>query len=162
MNLQSVAQASLALITVSAIATSVALVAAPRSGGREVAEALPGPAPDAPAAPRLRADSLARLIAQRNVFRANRSAASARFDPHGPEGSAAPPPAPRPAPVVAGILSSAEPAVLIEGIPGVEGTRVLRVGERVGDYVIRLITADRVVIAGRDTTWTLPIRSRFQ
>jgi hypothetical protein len=63
---------------------------------------------------------------------------------------------------LAGIMMGAEPAALVDGLPGTEGTRVLRTGEHVGDFVVRQIAPDRVVIVGRDTTWTLRVRTRFQ
>jgi len=122
-----------------------------------------GPAPDASTSASVSPDSLARAIAVHDPFRAARAPASVRFDPEaGAPG--APPPfvAPRPTFTLAGIMMGAEPTALVDGLPGTEGTRVLRVGERVGDYVMRAIERDRVVIAGRDTTWTLRVRTRFQ
>ena len=154
----------LALVTCACLACAALFVLAP-AGGIERGEAVSivGPAPDRPRPARVSADSIARSIAARNVFRAARAPASVRFDPRGADGNVHQPPAPpRPAPVVAGIMIGAEPAVLLEGIPGVEGTRVLRAGERVGDYLVRTITPERVVIASRDTTWTLRVRTRFQ
>jgi hypothetical protein len=63
---------------------------------------------------------------------------------------------------LAGIMMGSDPTALIDGIPGTEGTRVLRAGERVGDFVVRQIAPDRVVIASKDSTWTLRVRTRFQ
>lgn len=131
------------------------------------AEGAPEPVATVPATasvPRAAPDSLARLIAARNPFRANRSPATVRFDPRGTEGGGPPPQldhAPRPPLVLAGIMLGSEPAALLDGLPGASATTVLRAGERAGDYLVRSITADAVVIVGRDTTWTLRLRSRF-
>lgn len=121
-----------------------------------------GPAPESAAPPLLNADSLARAIAARDPFRASRSPATVRFNPDAAAQGAPPPVVQRPILSLAGILMGAEPAALVDGLPGTEGTRVLRAGEHVGDFVVRQIAPDRVVIAGRDTTWTLRVRTRFQ
>jgi hypothetical protein len=108
-------------------------------------------------------DSLARLVAGRDPFRLMRSPASARFDPVTNAPGAPPPPMPpRPALSLAGIVMGAEPSALVEGIPGSDRPRLLRIGERAGDFLVRQITAERVIIAGHDTTWTLRVRNRYQ
>jgi hypothetical protein len=110
-------------------------------------------------------DSLARLVSGKNPFRASRSPAGVAFDPRAAAmlGSAPIPPAPaRPPLSLAGLLLGDQPAALIEGLPGVEGARLMRLGERAGEYQVRSITNDRVVVAGRDTTWTLRLRTRHQ
>lgn len=129
-----------------------------------------GSASAAPSAPMLSAlqppadaDSLARAIVARDPFRMGRAPSGVPFNPDAVAGATASPPprAPRPALALAGIVLGGEPQALIDGLPGVEGSRVMRVGERVGDYVLRAIAADRVVIAGPDTMWTLRVRSQF-
>lgn len=110
------------------------------------------------------ADSLARAVAQRDPFRLSRAPAAVAFDPDAPSSGGAPfqPPRPsRPPLALAGIVFGAEPLALIDGLPSVEGSRVMRVGERAGDFVMRIIAADHVVIASPDTTWTLRVRSQF-
>jgi hypothetical protein len=113
---------------------------------------------------RLRPDSLAALIVSRDPFRISRQPATVPFDPDGAARGGAPPvqPPQRPAFVLAGVVLGEEPAALVDGLPGVEGTRVMRVGERVGDYVLRAVSAERAVLAGPDTVWTLRVRSHFQ
>lgn len=107
-------------------------------------------------------DSLAATVAARDLFRATRAPAAIRFDPRASQQPAVPIAVPpRPAFVLAGILSGNETAALVDGIPGAESTRLVRAGERFGDYVIRSILNQQVVIAGRDTTWTLRVRTRF-
>jgi hypothetical protein len=110
-------------------------------------------------------DSLARLISARNPFRASRAPALVAFDPRvsGMPGVPPTPPAPpRPQLVLAGILLGPPHAALIEGLPGIEGARVMRAGERFGEYLLRAIASDHVLVAGRDTTWTLRLRNRYQ
>lgn len=119
-----------------------------------------GAAPDARGSA---ADSIAGLIVRRDPFRLTRAPAAVPFNPEAPAAMAAPlPPRPqRPALVLVGLVLGAERAALIDGLPGVEGTRVLRVGERVGEYVLRAIGAETAVIVGPDTVWTLRVRSQF-
>jgi hypothetical protein len=106
-------------------------------------------------------DSLAALITRRDPFRMSREPGAVPFNPDAAADAPPPPRAPRPPLALAGIVLGAEPLALIDGLPGLEGSRVMRVGERAGDYVLRAITADRVVIAGPDTTWTLRVRSQY-
>jgi hypothetical protein len=123
-----------------------------------------GPLSDAEQSPneRSRPDSLARAITARDPFRLGRAPSVVPFDPEPPTTGYAPPPrAPRPPLALAGILLGEEPLALIDGLPGVEGSRVMRLGERVGDFVLRAVASDHVVIAGPDTTWTLRVRSQF-
>ena len=51
---------------------------------------------------------------------------------------------------------------MVEGIPGVEGSRVLRVGDVVSGLKVKRIEADRVVIVGMDTTWVLKVREPWK
>jgi hypothetical protein len=111
---------------------------------------------------RSRPDSQARAIAARDPFRLSRAPSVVPFNPEAPTTGYAPPPRPpRPPLALAGIVLGDELLALIDGLPGVEGSRVMRLGERVGDYVLRAVASDHVVIAGPDTTWTLRVRSQF-
>jgi len=126
----------------------------------------PAPITATIAVPSVRAnrDSLAAFTASRNPFRADRRSASMPFDPAaGIPGAVAAPSRPaRPTPVLAGILLGDIPSALIDGIPGSEGTRLLRAGENAGPYRVRSIGNDMVVLQGPDTTWTLRLRRTFQ
>ncbi len=123
----------------------------PAARGTEAASAAPG-----------LADSLAQAITRRNPFRIHRSPAAVRFAPE-LAGQPLPPPPPvaRANLVLAGVVLGPEPVALIDGLPGTDGTRALRLGERHGDYRLRELSAERAVIAGPDTTYVLPVRSRY-
>ena len=147
-----------ALITVIASAAAArSLVRSPVPADTTAAEP-PAPAPGLEPGMRS-ADSIARRTIGRNPFRAHRSPAAIRFRP---EAEMAPPPPspPRPSLSVAGIVLGTDPAALIDGIPGTDGTRVLRIGESVAGYTVRSIDSTRVVVASRDTTYQLPVRNR--
>ena len=114
-----------------------------------------------PQATLVTADSLARQIAVRDPFRADRRPSAVAFEPARAEGAPPlPPPRSRPSIVVTGVLLGGTPAAILEGLPGVEGSRLLSVGDRVGEIVVRTITGDRVVVANADTSWTLPLKGR--
>lgn len=113
------------------------------------------------AVPPLRTDSLAEAATRRDPFRLARSAAPEQFSAATPPVAYAAPRPPRPQLVLVGVVLGRESAALIDGLPSLEGSRVMRLGERVGDYVLRAVASDHVVIAGPDTTWTLRVRSQF-
>jgi hypothetical protein len=122
-------------------------------------EAAPG-APRDPA-PRLAADSLAGLVA-RDPFRVARRPAPTVYDPLRLAEQLAPAP-PKPVLTVVGVVSGPEPAAVIEGLPGMEGSRVVRVGDVVGGGLrVKQIDRDRVVIVGMDTTWVLKVREPWR
>lgn len=115
------------------------------------------------------AASLATALASaraRPLFRERRRPASVAFDPEatgagGPAETASPP---KPALALSGIVrgGGAEPAAVLEGVPGAEGSTVLRRGERVAGLRVVRIGPQRVVIAGFDTTWTLTVREPWR
>jgi len=154
-------QGMLAFVTACGIALAARLLlASDQSPDVPVAAAVAG-APGVPAP--VRRDSLVQVVTARNPFRVDRSVAAAAFNPQTAAGAAPAPPAPpRPTLILAGILSGPEPAALIDGIPGQGATRVLRVGERAGDFVVRSIADGQVVVAGRDTVMTLRLRNTFR
>lgn len=105
-------------------------------------------------------DSVARAISSRNPFRADRRPSSVPFDPARQEGAPQATRPTRPSLSVAGVVLGSSPAAIIEGLPGVEGGRLLGVGERVGDFVLREVSQDRVIVSARDTTWSLRVKGR--
>jgi hypothetical protein len=105
-----------------------------------------------------RAESLARLAVNGDVFRLRRTPAGTGYDPMRGAVSEAPP-APKPQLALSGIVWGAEPAAIIEGLPGTEGPRVLRRGETVAGLCLHEITRERVTVVGLDTTWTLKVKT---
>jgi hypothetical protein len=122
-------------------------------------------APPHPAAGDPAPDTLVALAARRPLFRPARRPAAVRFDPARQEQAASPPSAPpveRPALALSGILWGAEPAAILEGLPGTEGSTVVRRGEVVGGIRVTRIEQGRVVLVGRDTTWRLEVRDPWR
>lgn len=132
----------------------VAIVAPPRVAA---AAAMPVPAPEA------HPDSLAVLVVARDPFRVTRRPAATAYDPlrRAPPAGAS---TPKPALALAGIVwdGGRDPAAVVEGFPGVDAPRAVHRGETVGGFRITAITADRVIIVGLDTTWTLTVREPWR
>lgn len=108
------------------------------------------------------ADSLAALVQAGDVFRLGHRPAPVRYDPAAgaaPEGWT-PPEAPRAALRLTGLVGGAVPAAAIEGLPGIEGGRLLKVGERVAGFRLMAIEGGRVRIVGQDTVWVLTLRQQ--
>jgi hypothetical protein len=70
-------------------------------------------------------------------------------------------PPPKPTLLVSGIVWGSAPQAVIEGLPGVDGPRVMRVGDVVAGLMVRKIEASRVEIAGMDTIWVLKVREKW-
>jgi hypothetical protein len=62
---------------------------------------------------------------------------------------------PKPRLVLRGILGGPPWDALIEGIPGREGSAVVRTGDKLAGLLIRSVRRDTVVVRGADTTWKL-------
>lgn len=118
------------------------------------------PVQGANAAPRLVAESLAPIVS-RDPFRVTRRPATAAYDPLRLAEQLTPPP-PKPLLTVVGLMGGAEPAAVVEGLPGVEGSRVVRVGDVVAGLRIERIGSEQVVIVGMDTTWVLKVREPWR
>jgi hypothetical protein len=103
----------------------------------------------------------ATAIVSRDPFRIARRPTLPAYDPLRLAEQLAPPP-PRPALSLVGIVIGAVPSAVIEGLPGVEGSRVLRVGDVVAGLRVKQISRGRVVIAGMDTTWALEVREPWK
>ncbi|HEX5387135.1 MAG TPA: hypothetical protein VFW66_10570 [Gemmatimonadales bacterium] len=157
-----IVHAILAFACVAALATG-GLELRPSLSGTLPIPAQPAPRPalrfDSEPAPPL--DSLLRAAAAKAPFRASRTPASVPYDPARASQPAAPaaPPMPKPALTLSGLVwGGRTPAAVIEGIPGTDGSRVLRAGETVNGIRVRRIRRDGVVLSGLDTTWTLTVR----
>lgn len=105
------------------------------------------------------ADSLVRATVARAPFRAGRRPSDVPYDPSAPRpGDSVAPSVPKPALVLTGIVWGAEPAAIVEGLPGTAAARVIRRGDVIGPLAIARITRDSVMVTGMDTTWTLSVR----
>lgn len=159
--MQTILRFTLGAITLTALALSAGSAgrAFSRPDGADQPVAV-GPAPDGVPEARRSADSIASIIASGDPFRSTRSPATVRYDPRVADGvAAAPPAAPqRPPLVLVGILNGHHASALLDGVPGSEVTRVVRAGDRIGDFSVRHIAGDSVVVSGRDTTWTIRVR----
>ncbi len=107
-------------------------------------------------------DSLARLATSRDLFRSARRPAAVAYDPQRAAAPVESYQAPKPALTLVGLIGGAEPTAVIEGFPGIEGSRVVRVGDAVSGLRIKQIVSDRVVIVGMDTTWVLRVREPWK
>lgn len=109
-------------------------------------------------------DSLLAEAVRRPMFRMGRRPAAVPFDPERTDARelAAAPAVPKPALQVSGIVWGAEPAVVIEGLPGVEGPTVLRKGESVSGIRVLRIERERVLLRGLDTAWSLSVREPWK
>jgi hypothetical protein len=129
-------------------------------------DAVRAPASRAPA-PRLdAADSLVANALRRPLFRPARRRAAIGFDPsrsaQAASSESAPAPAERPTLALSGIVWGAEPAAIVEGIPGTEGSTVLRRGDASSGIRVTRIDRLRVVLVGRDTSWVLEVREPWR
>jgi len=113
--------------------------------------------------PALTADSLSMLVV-RDPFRIARVPAVTPYDPlrNGPDVVPDQPPPPKPALLLSGILWGRESIAVLEGIPGIEGPRVVQVGDTVGGLTVRRILAQLVEVRGYDTTWMLTVREAWK
>jgi len=103
-------------------------------------------------------DSLAVVAVARDPFRVTRRAAEFAYDPVRLAQLAAAAPAPKPVLTLVGLVTGTEPTAVVVGLPGVEGPRVLRVGDQVAGIMVKAISRERVRLEGMDTTWVLRVR----
>jgi hypothetical protein len=125
------------------------------------APAVRAPAPRPDSANGLMADAL-----RRPLFRPARRPAAVGFDPARSDaaasGESVPPPVERPSLTLSGIVWGAEPAAILEGMPGTESSTVLRRGDASSGIRVTRIERSRVVLVGRDTTWVLEVREPWR
>jgi len=100
-------------------------------------------------------------IASRDPFRIGRRPLLPAYDPLRLAEQVAPQP-PKPTLTLVGLVNGSAPSAVIEGLPGVEGSRVVRVGDIVAGLHIKKITNGQVVVAGMDTTWVLEVREPWK
>jgi hypothetical protein len=98
----------------------------------------------------------------RDAFRSARRPASVAYDPQRTGAPVEVAQAPKPALALVGLVGGADATAVIEGFPGIEGSRVVRVGDVVSGLRVKQIVTDRVVIVGMDTTWVLRVREPWR
>ncbi len=100
--------------------------------------------------------------ASRSPFRRDRRSPFLRFDARREHAAsdARPPAPPKPVLVLRGLVDGADVAAVIEGIPGIEGPTVVRLGDTVGPLRVRRLSPAGLVVTGLDTSWTLRLPSR--
>jgi hypothetical protein len=102
-------------------------------------------------------DSLLTAARDARPFRPDRRAPVRPYDPVALTKPAEPtPPAlPKPTLRLAGLLWSAAPVAILEGIPGREGGVALGTGDSAGGLQVRRIERTQVRVVGYDTVWVL-------
>lgn len=146
--------------TLGILATAMAANANFGSSAPRVAAASPvGSASSTPRARPVDSDSLARVVANGDLFRIDRRPTAVAFDPNrSGDGDGAPSRLLRPPLVLRGLMLGDTARALIEGFPETEAARLVRVGEVVASLRILGISATSVRVASPDTTWTLTLR----
>lgn len=146
--------------------TTVIVVAGTGLILRPAHERAPSLAPTVPPASaephQLNPDSLARATAflvANDPFRLSHQPATVAYSP-ALEGVAPPPVArpPRPNLVLRGIVGGPPWSAIVDGVPGRDGSTLLRRGDSVASYVIRAVGRDTVTLKGADTTWQLTVK----
>lgn len=115
-----------------------------------------------PAVSREKLDSLVGLIERRAPFRARRRPASVRFDPRPPVQQSDAPSSVKPVLTLSGVVWGAEPAAVVQGFPGVEGSKVVRRGDVLSGIRVTRIERDRVSLSGLDTAWSLKLKEPWK
>lgn len=111
----------------------------------------------------LRDDSFPSTIVARDPFRLMRRPTDVAYDPLRLAEQMAPP-APKPVLRLVGIVweGGRDPTALVEGLPSIEGVRVVRVGDVAAGLRVHSIASDQVRIVGMDTAWVLKVREPWR
>ena len=117
---------------------------------------------ETPREARYPADSFAQAATGRNVFRTQRRPASMAYDAQALVAAANTPPTPKPVLALVGIVAGREPSAVLEGLPGTDGPRVVRVGDRWAGLRVTRIGRAEVRIVGLDTVWVLTVREPWR
>lgn len=109
-------------------------------------------------------ESAAEETAANDPFRLARAPSSVPFEPTSRSTVAGPPPLPtsRPALKLAGVIGGPPWEALLEGIPGREGSALVRRGDVLGTLTVRSVGRDTVVVQGIDTTWRLTMKRTWR
>lgn len=146
------------------LASGVALLGASaltRPGRSPVTTGMPTASPSQAVAAPYAAESLAVVTVGHDLFRSDRRAPDVVYDA---ARSVMPPVAApfRPVLLLSGIVWGTAPEAVIDGLPGVDGPRVMRAGDQVAGLKVERIERADVVIVGMDTTWTLRVREPWR
>jgi len=109
-------------------------------------------------------ESAVEEIAARNLFRPERTSADEQSHT-GPSMAMTmmpQPPSSKPRLLLRGVLGGPPWDAIIEGIPGREGSVVLRAGQSLGGVTVRAVRRDTAWARGFDTTWTLTLARTWQ
>ena len=102
-------------------------------------------------------------IADRNLFRPERASAEKQQNAQPMMPMAMPqPPSAKPHLVLRGVLGGPPWDAIIEGVPGREGSVVLRAGQSLGGITVRAVRRDTTYARGFDTTWVLTMARTWQ
>jgi hypothetical protein len=144
------------------LALVVRLVASPLLGIAPLPRVDP-PIPAEASHPHVPSDSLVMAVVAHDPFRLAHRPSVTMYDP-ARLAQPSTPPAPKPSLSLVGIAwdDGHDPTALVDGLPGIDGPRPLRRGETVAGLRVKAIRADRVVIIGLDTTWTLTVREPWR
>jgi len=104
----------------------------------------------------------AEVVVANDPFRLERRPSPVSYSPTIESAPAQPPRPPRPPLAVTGIVGGPPWEALLEGLPGRQGSVLVRRGDTVSGLRIRSITKDTVRISGMDTTWKLAVRRAWQ
>jgi hypothetical protein len=149
---------TLVFIVIAGMRIRTVMTAAPRRSSPSIALAPRSPRVESPKA----LAAAAELLVARDPFRLERRPAAVAYNP-GVENSAPPPPRPaRPTLVVTGIIGGPPWEAVLEGIPGRQGSVLVRRGDTLAGLRVRAVGKDSVRIVGMDTTWILTIRRTWQ
>jgi hypothetical protein len=149
---------TLVLIVIAGMRTRSVMTAAPRRSS--VGTALEARSPKAESPKALAA--AAELLVARDPFRLERRPAAVAYDPAKENAPPPPPRPPRPTLVVTGIIGGPPWEALLEGIPGREGSVLVRRGDTLAGLRVRAVGRDSVRIVGMDTAWMLTVRRAWQ
>ena len=107
-------------------------------------------------APRV-ANDLLRAILDGDLFRPERQAPDSVPAPPPAQAAARPPAPPKPRLVLQGLVGGPPWDAIVQGLPGHEGSYVVRAGDSVGGLKIRSVRRGGATIRGMDTTWVLTL-----
>lgn len=101
------------------------------------------------------------IVVARDPFRLERRPSAVAYAPS-LEGAPPPPRPPRPALAITGIVGGPPWEAFLDGVPGRQGSVLVRLGDTLSGLRIRSVTRDSVRITGMDTTWVLAVRRAWQ